>query len=191
MTVYKGKPAVFLDRDGTINIEKSYVHHIDEWEWIVGSIEAIRTLNENGFLVIVVSNQAGIARGRYTEADVHLLHSQIVEVLEGKNASIDEFYFCPHHPDYGRQLQCVCRKPQPGLLIEASQKWTIDLTRSWMIGDKLIDVQAGKTAGVETVLVRTGYGNRDIPLADDDQRIADNLLAAVNEVIIPSLSSDK
>ena len=191
MTFANGNRAVFLDRDGTINIEKNYVHRIQEWEWISGSTDAIRTLNKSGFLVIVVSNQSGIARGKYSPADVNLLHSQIVQELAMEGGSIDDFYFCPHHPEYGSVRDCACRKPKPGLLMEASAKWRVDLSRSWMIGDKLIDVQAGMAAGAESILVRTGHGEREKSLINDGQSVADSLLVAVNEVILPAMNNTR
>ena len=184
MSLCKLRPAVFLDRDGTLNIEKDYLYRFDEWEWIDGSVEAIKMLNKNGFLTIVVSNQAGIARDKYKAEDVELLHSLVEIDLQKKGALIDDFYYCPYHPDFNTSQECWSRKPNPGMLSAAIEKWGIDLDRSWMIGDKLIDVQAGMNVGVDTVLVLTGYGSRDVKYAEDKQNIATNLLNAVTEFVL-------
>lgn len=184
MSLCKRRPAVFLDRDGTLNVEKNYLHRFDEWEWIDGAVDAIKMLNENGFLTIVVSNQAGIARGKYSEKDVELLHSLVAMDMNKKGGVIDDFYYCPHHPDFNSIQECWTRKPNPGMLSLAIEKWGIDFDRSWMIGDKLIDMQAGTAAGVDTILVLTGYGSRDVKYAEDEQNIATNLLHAVTEFVL-------
>lgn len=177
--------AVFIDRDGTINVEKEYLYLPAEFEFIQGVPEAIRLLNEAGFLVIVVTNQSGVARGYYTEEDVLLLHRHADALLATEQASVDAWYFCPHHPS-GRgsySLPCRCRKPQPGMLLEAARRFDIDLEQSYMIGDKLADVGAGSVAGCRSILVRTGYG------AEEEQGVAaevvvhDDLLAAVRWIL--------
>ena len=150
------RKAVFLDRDGTINVDKGYVHRIEDWEWISGAIDAIAALNNAGFLVIVVTNQAGIARGYYTDKQVNELHAWVNRKLEKHGARIDGFYFCPHHPEFGEE--CECRKPLPGLLLQAKQDFDIDLANSWLVGDKAGDILAGMAAGVKPILVMTGYG---------------------------------
>ena len=185
MTNVLGQPTVFLDRDGTLNVEKDYLYRFEDWEWIDGSLEALRILRENGFITIVVSNQAGIARGKFSAHDVDLLHSKVMLDLADKGAVIDDFYYCPYHPDFNNEQQCLSRKPNPGMLTKAVEKWNDDLSRSWMIGDKLIDVDAGKAAGVNTVLVLTGYGAREIKHASSQQCVATNLLDAVNEFVLP------
>lgn len=153
--------AVFLDRDGTLNIEKEYLYRFDEWEWIPGAIEAIQRINKKGYLAIVVTNQAGIARGYYTTSAVHVLHKKVDCLLELTKATIDAYYFCPHHPEYGEVRQCTCRKPEPGMLYQAQRDYDIDLRQSWLIGDKLTDIEAGLRAGVSPILVRTGYGEQE------------------------------
>jgi D-glycero-D-manno-heptose 1,7-bisphosphate phosphatase len=133
--------AVFIDRDGTINVEKDYLYLIDDFEFIPGASEAIRLLNEAGFLVIIVTNQSGVARGYYTEEDVHQLHRHIDAELALSGARVDAWYYCPHHPS-GRgsySLPCRCRKPLPGMLLEAAKLFDIDLEASIMIGDKMED----------------------------------------------------
>ena len=178
------KRAVFIDRDGTINVEKEYLYLIDDFEFIPGAVEAIRLLNEAGFLVVVVTNQSGVARGYYTEDDVLHLHRYIDDELALSGAKVDAWFYCPHHPS-GRgsySLPCRCRKPLPGMLLEAARQMDIDLTMSVMIGDKIADVKAGLAAGCRTILVRTGYGTdaeADLPSGIE---VSDDLLTAVQRM---------
>lgn len=172
--------AVFLDRDGTINQEKDYLYRIDEFAFIPGAPEAIRLLNEAGFLVVVVSNQSGVGRGYYTEEDVEILHRYVDAELAGFGAHVDAWFYCPHHPK-GRgsySLACRCRKPLPGMFLEAAQRYDIDLAASVMIGDKLIDMEAGIAAGCRTILVRTGYGAEHESSAPACVEVYDDLPAA-------------
>src|SRR6266704_6087256 len=143
------KRAVFLDRDGTINIEKEYLYQIAEFEFIPGAEEAIRLLNQAGILVVVVTNQSGVARGFYTEDDVENLHRHIAHELELFGAHINAWLYCPHHPagKGSYALPCMCRKPLPGMLNAAAARYGIDLENSTMIGDKLADIEAGDAAG--------------------------------------------
>lgn len=147
------KPAIFLDRDGTINIDKHYLYKPADWEWLEGSIEAIRTFNNAGYRVIVATNQSGIARGFFTMAEVHGLHQQVDQWLAPHGARIDAYYICPHHPDFGTHRACECRKPKPGLLLQAAREHAIDLSHSWMIGDKTSDVNAGLAAGCRSIML--------------------------------------
>ncbi len=175
------KRAVFIDRDGTINREKKYLYLVDEFEFIPGAPEAIRLLNEAGFLVVVVTNQSGVARGYYTEEDVHLLHRHIASQLEMSGARVDCWQICPHHPS-GRgsyALPCRCRKPLPGMLLEAARRFDVDLASSIMIGDKLVDMEAGRLAGCRTILVRTGYGADEEADLTAGSEVCDDLLEAV------------
>lgn len=177
--------AVFLDRDGTINVEKKYLYQIAEFEFIPGVVEAVRMLNEAGFLVVVVTNQSGVARGYYTEDDVENLHRHVADELDKSGAWIDAWLYCPHHPD-GRgsySLPCSCRKPLPGMLKEAARLYDIDLAASVMIGDKLADVSAGLAAGCRTILVRTGYGADDESQVSNSTAVFDDLLSAVKSLI--------
>jgi D-glycero-D-manno-heptose 1,7-bisphosphate phosphatase len=179
------KRAVFIDRDGTINVEKDYLYQPDEFEFIPGAERAIHLLNEAGFLVVVVTNQSGVARGYYTEEDVHLLHRHIVAQLEQAGSRVDAWLYCPHHPE-GRgsyALPCRCRKPQPGMLLEAARRFDIDLESSIMIGDKLVDVEAGRAAGCRTILVRTGYGREEEKRLSAGSEVYDNLLVAAENVV--------
>ena len=146
------KPAAFLDRDGVINIDKGYVYRIEELEWVPGAIETIRYFNHQGWLVIVITNQGGVARGFYQEADVLTFHQQMNERLKQQDAHIDAFYYCPHHvagihPEYS--IECDCRKPQGGMIIRAMNEWPIAADRSFMIGDKESDTQAAQAAGIK------------------------------------------
>lgn len=179
------KSAVFLDRDGTINIEKDYLYQAENFEFIPGTPEAIRMLNQAGTLVVVVTNQSGVARGYYTEDDVEKLHRHIDLELERYGAHVDVWLFCPHHPT-GRgsyALPCNCRKPLPGMLQEAATRYDIDLVKSTMIGDKRGDIEAGEAAGCQTILVRTGYGANEEPYVGPHTAIFDDLLSAVKSLM--------
>ena len=148
--------AVFFDRDGTLNVEKNYLFRVADWEWLPGAIEAIQTLNQRGFQVVVVTNQAGIARGLYSVRDLEGLHAWVNEDLSRHGATIDAYYYCPHHPDFGGP--CSCRKPEPGLLFRAAQERGIDLAQSFLVGDKATDIQAGIAAGCSPFLLASGCG---------------------------------
>jgi D-glycero-D-manno-heptose 1,7-bisphosphate phosphatase len=179
------KRAVFIDRDGTINEEKEYLFRTEDLAFIPGAPRAIRLLNEAGFLVIVVTNQSGVARGYYTEEDVHLLHRHIAAELDQQGARVDAWYYCPHHPS-GRgsySLPCRCRKPLPGMLLEAAGRFDIDLESSVMIGDKLVDVEAGAAAGCRSVLVRTGYGSDEEQRCRSGIEVYDDLLQAAESLV--------
>lgn len=178
--------AVFLDRDGTINIEKEYLYRIEDLELISGTGKAIALLNQAGYRVIVVSNQSGIGRGYYSEADVHHLHRHIDRVLAQDGAAVDAYYYCPHHPEHGQgeyRRECSCRKPLPGMILQAAQDLGINLATSFMVGDKSVDVQAGKAAGCTPILVRTGYGADEEQHLHDKVPVVDNLLAAAEMII--------
>lgn len=152
---------IFLDRDGTLNEEVNYLHRKEDLKILEGVTEAIRLFKEHGYKIVVVTNQAGVARGYYTEAEVEALHLYMNELLKPQGAEIDYFFYCPHHPEHGigeYGKVCHCRKPATGMFEMAQQYFDVDKAGSWMIGDKLIDVEAGKNYGVHTVLVGTGYG---------------------------------
>jgi D-glycero-D-manno-heptose 1,7-bisphosphate phosphatase len=179
------KRAVFLDRDGTINVEKDYLYQIKDFEFIPGVPEAIKRLNEADFLVIVVTNQSGVARGYYAEEDVESLHRHIANELKSYGAHVDAWFYCPHH-SAGRgsyALPCNCRKPLPGMLHEAACRYDIDLDNSIIIGDKIADIEAGMAAGCRTYLVRTGYGKKEEPLVGLPTTVCDDLLSAVTTLL--------
>jgi D-glycero-D-manno-heptose 1,7-bisphosphate phosphatase len=178
--------AVFLDRDGTINVEKEYLHRMEEFELIPGAPSAIRLLNEAGFLVIVVTNQSGIGRGYYDEADVHRLHRFMDEELKRHGAAVDAYYLCPHHPLHGigeYRRECGCRKPLPGMLLEAADDFSIDLAASFIIGDKMADIEAGHAAGCRPLLVMTGYGETASVSLPVGVSSYDDILAAARAII--------
>ena len=150
------RPAIFLDRDGTINVEVDYLHRLADFELIPGVTEAIKRFNIAGYAVVVVTNQSGIARGLYDLAAMQAVHDHLQALLAPRGAHVDAFFFCPHHPDFTGP--CTCRKPAPGMLLVAAQELGLDLQRSWMIGDTAGDIDAGRAAGCRTILVRTGYG---------------------------------
>jgi D-glycero-D-manno-heptose 1,7-bisphosphate phosphatase len=156
-------PALLLDRDGVIIEDLHYVANIDQVRVIDGAVAAIRQANAAGIPVVIVTNQSGVARGYMSEETVDNIHAYLKEWFEARGALIHKFYYCPHHPDHGSsryRMQCACRKPEPGMLLRAGHELNLDLQRSWMIGDKLSDLRAGASAGCETVLVRTGYGDK-------------------------------
>lgn len=159
----QGVPVVFLDRDGTLNEEVHYLHRTGDLKLLPGAAEAVARFNKAGYRVIVVTNQAGVARGYYTEEDVKRLHSYLNGELVKSGAHIDGFYYCPHHPEHGigeYKKDCACRKPGTGMLEQAAADLPagIDKARSVMIGDKLIDTEAGHRFGIKSILVGTGYG---------------------------------
>ena len=149
--------AIFLDRDGVIVKDNGYVHKIEDLYIIDGAVEAIKNLNSAGFLVIVISNQAGIARGYFREEDAEKFNNEIIKRLKQLGAYINAVYFCPHHPTEGKikkySIVCDCRKPAPGMILKAAKDHKIDLRYSWMIGDRNSDIEAGKNAGCNTLMI--------------------------------------
>lgn len=155
--------AVFLDRDGTINKYVGFLRNIDEFELIPGVADAIRKINESGYLAIVVTNQPVIARGEVTVEELNEIHNKMERLLGEQGAYIDAIYYCPHHPDKGFEgeipelkINCDCRKPKPGMLLQAAKDFNIDLSKSVMIGDSENDMEAGRAAGCKTVLAENG-----------------------------------
>lgn len=157
MTVLKHqkRPAAFLDRDGVLNIDKGYVYRKEDFVWIEGAQEAIRILKERGYLIFIVTNQSGVARGYYSEADVKQLHQWMNEQLQENGAGIDGFYYCPHLPEASVEkyrMDCQCRKPLPGLILKAIDEWDINKDASFLIGDGKRDIEAAAAAGIEGYL---------------------------------------
>jgi D-glycero-D-manno-heptose 1,7-bisphosphate phosphatase len=177
------KRAIFLDRDGTINVEKNYLIDPAELVLLPGVGAALRRGHEAGYLLIVVTNQSGVARGYFTATAVEELHDHLQKELLSYGIQIDAFYFCPHHPEHGAG-PCDCRKGAPGMLLQAAQEHQIDLSASWMIGDKRSDVEAGYKAGCRSVLVRTGYGEKEGEGLPPATLIADSLAAAVELILL-------
>ena len=154
-------PAVFLDRDGTMNDDVGYLGRVDQVRWIPGAIDAIGRLNRAGYLVCVTTNQAGIGRGLFTPAAVEAIHLHMAAALAAGGARVDGWFYCPHHPDAtldAYRTVCACRKPAPGMIRQACARFAIDLAHSLVIGDKPLDMGLAAQAGVPGVLVRTGYG---------------------------------
>jgi D-glycero-D-manno-heptose 1,7-bisphosphate phosphatase len=181
--------AVFIDRDGTLIEETGYLNDLSRLEFFPYSVDAIRQLKRAGFLVVVVTNQAGIARGIVPPAFLDRAHGHISSVMEAGGAAIDRYYHCPHHPDgivAGLNRACECRKPGAGLWHQAARELSIDLDRSFTVGDRWLDVRAGLAAGTRTVLVRTGYGRgeEDTPPAGvTADAIVSDLAAAVGWIL--------
>lgn len=152
---------IFLDRDGTINVDLDYLSDPEKLELIPGAVEAIKEANEFGVKVFVITNQSGVARELYSEGDVEAVHARLRETLSRRGAHLDEIYYCPHHPAYGTvayRKVCTCRKPKTGMLLQARDSFGIDLSKSYVVGDKCTDIETGRNAGCGTVLVLTGYG---------------------------------
>jgi D-glycero-D-manno-heptose 1,7-bisphosphate phosphatase len=160
-----GRKAILLDRDGTLCEEVGYVNHVARVRIPERSIEAVRRANEAGLQTVVVTNQAGVARGYFTEALVGDVHDHVREALRERGARLDGIYYCPHHPEIGSgsyRRECDCRKPRPGMLLRARDEMGIDLASSYMVGDSHKDVEAGRSVGATTVLVLTGYGRGEL-----------------------------
>lgn len=179
------RKAAFIDRDGVINPEVNYLHEADKTALIPGVAHAIRKLNEAGVAAVVVTNQAGVAKGYYPESDIALVHERIRELLAEEGAFLDGIYYCPHHEDFTGK--CECRKPAPGMLLRAAEELELDCSISCMIGDRLSDVGAGHNAGCSRCfLVRTGYGEKVIaanPVLPDYCETAEDLADAVNRFL--------
>ncbi len=166
------KKAIFIDRDGTLIEEVNFLSRLEDLRFYDYTDEAIRLLKDNGFLVIVVTNQSGIGREIFAESAMHDIHAQIQTNL---NEKLDAFYFCPHLPTDG----CACRKPNLGMIEAACANFAIDLENSWIVGDKAIDVETGFNARIKTALVLTGYGEKAVKeLKRKPDVIAENLLEA-------------
>ena len=165
------QPAIFIDRDGTLIEEVNYLSRVEDLRIFPFTATAVKLLKDNGYLIIVVTNQSGIGREVYTEAAMQGIHDQIQAELD---SAIDAFYFCPHLPDAG----CMCRKPNLGMIDAACTDFDIDMERSWVIGDKDLDVKLGQKCKIATAMVLTGYGSKHRPFLEYDP----DLFALVDEV---------
>jgi len=155
------RPAIFMDRDGTLSHEVGYVNHPSRFELFPWSIDAVRLVNRAGWAAVVVTNQAGVARGYFPEAVIHEVHAGMNAAMQAGGARFDGVYFCPHHPSVGEppyRLDCDCRKPRPGLLKRAEAELGVDLARSWVVGDRHGDLQLAWNVGAKGALVKSGYG---------------------------------
>ena len=151
---------IFLDRDGTINVEKHYLHKIEDFEYENGVLKALEGLQKLGYKFIIVTNQAGIAKGYYTESDYLILEEFIENDLREKGIIIQKTYHCPHHPQ-GKipyNVNCDCRKPKTGMFLEAIEEFDIDIENSYMVGDRFTDLKPADELGIYPVLIKTGYG---------------------------------
>jgi D-glycero-D-manno-heptose 1,7-bisphosphate phosphatase len=181
--------AVFLDRDGTLIEEVGYLGQVERVALYPWSIDAVRLLNRAGFRVIVTTNQAGVARGYFTEAVVDGIHQHIAKLLAEGGAHIDAYYYCPHHPDArieAYRQRCECRKPGRALIDRAVRELGVDPARSYVIGDRWLDIEMARRAGARGVLVRTGYGVSEEPSPPPDvaaDAVADNLIGAVSWIL--------
>lgn len=184
ITPFMKRPAIFLDRDGTLIEEVNFLSRVEDLRLFPYTAESVKLLKDNGYLVIVITNQSGIGRDIYTEADMHAIHSQIQIELDN---SIDAFYFCPHLPDAG----CKCRKPGLGMIESALGDFDIDIERSWMVGDKKIDVETGFVGDMSTVLVLTGYGQEHQVLLETLPTLISADLREAVKSIVSSIRTDK
>ncbi len=183
--------AVFIDRDGTISEEVGYINHVTRYRVFPFAAEAVRVLHEAGWLAILVTNQAGVARGYFKEELVGEVHGLLARELEREGARLDAVYYCPHHPSVGEppyRQDCDCRKPRPGLIHRAASEFGLDLSACWMVGDRYGDTELARNAGVRSALVLTGYGRGELEHQSRGWEhrpdlVAENLLEAAKEII--------
>jgi len=177
-------PAVFIDRDGTLIQEASYVADPDGIELVPGTVEAIEELHEAGFQVVTVTNQSGIAKGLYVEEDYHAVAERLAEILSAAGVAVDATYYCPHHPDVSPP--CGCRKPSTGMYVRAAADLGIDLRSSYYVGDKVTDVLPALELGGQGILVRTGYGAGHVDRLPEETWVVDDLRSAVERIRLDS-----
>ena len=185
------RPAVFIDRDGTINEQMGYVNHISRFVLLPGSAEGIRLLNRHQYLAIIVSNQSGVARGYFPMELIERIHGHMQDLLAKKGANIDGIFFCPHYPrgvvpEYS--MECDCRKPRTGLVQKACEEFDIDMKNSYVIGDRFSDIELAERSNLQGIMVKIGYGLGDIEYVLPRKpfkplHIAQDLLHAVRWII--------
>jgi D-glycero-D-manno-heptose 1,7-bisphosphate phosphatase len=186
------KRAVFIDRDGTISEEVGYINHVSRFRLFPYAAAAIKHLNDCGWLAIVITNQAGVARGYFSEDIIQNVHAAMTKELESGGAKLDGIYYCAHHPSVGDppyRLDCDCRKPKPGLISRAAKDFDIDLEKSWMVGDRYSDVELARNAGLRSVFVLSGYGRGEwehqrTNWTQQPDLVAENLLEAAREIVL-------
>jgi D-glycero-D-manno-heptose 1,7-bisphosphate phosphatase len=186
-----GRPAIFFDRDGTLSYEIGYVNHLSRFRLLPYAVDAVRLVNASGRLAVLVTNQAGVARGYFPESLIHAVHAHVRSAMDAGGARLDGVYVCVHHPSVGAppyRQDCDCRKPRPGLLRQAEKELGADLARSWVIGDRHGDLAVAWAAGARAALVKTGYGLGELtwhaaqwPRAPD--LVAENVLEAVERIL--------
>jgi D-glycero-D-manno-heptose 1,7-bisphosphate phosphatase len=185
------KPAVFLDRDGTLAFEVGYINHLSRFKLYPFAVDAVRLVNRAGFLAVVVTNQAGVARGYFPESMIQVVHAHLVAAVESGGARLDGIYYCPHHPTAGEppyRQDCDCRKPRPGLVRRAAADLGIDLARSWVVGDRPGDLELAWKVGARGALVKTGYGRGELTFnrssfEREPDLVAENALEAVTRIV--------
>jgi D-glycero-D-manno-heptose 1,7-bisphosphate phosphatase len=187
--------AVFIDRDGTISEEVGYINHVSRFRLFPYAPAAIKHLNENGWLAIVITNQAGVARGYFSEDTIQAVHDAMTNELKSNGAQLDAVYYCAHHPSVGEppyRFDCDCRKPKPGLISRAAKNFDIDLKKSWMVGDRYSDVELARNAGVKSMFVLSGYGRGEwehqrASWTEQPDLVAEDLLEAVRLIVSGSV----
>lgn len=185
------RPAVFLDRDGTINEQMGYINHLCRFNLLVGAAEAIKKINDAGVPVVVISNQSGLARGYFPEELLVAVHEKMNRLLAEKGAHVDGIYYCPHHPEAKEERfreTCNCRKPKPGLVLQAAREMNLDPAKSFVVGDRWSDIKTAANCGAQSILVRTGYGRGDEQYIGPHQEIqpdhkAEDLLEAADWIL--------
>jgi D-glycero-D-manno-heptose 1,7-bisphosphate phosphatase len=190
------KRAVFIDRDGTISEEVGYINHPSRFRLFPYAASAVQHLNENGWLAILVTNQAGVARGYFSEDMIQTVHTAMTADLESNGAKLDAIYYCAHHPSVGEppyRFDCDCRKPKPGLISRAAQDFDVDLNASWMVGDRYSDIELARNAGLKSAFVLSGYGrgeweHQSMTWTQQPELVAENLLDAVHLIVGKSLA---
>jgi len=186
----KKQRSIFMDRDGTLNVYKGLIADIDAFELEKSAAEAVKLINESGYLAIVATNQPVVARGMCGISDVKHIHKKMETLLGRQGAYLDDIIFCPHHPDKGfpeenikYKISCTCRKPNIGMIVQMARRYNIDLSESYMIGDSTVDIQTGINAGLKTVLVKTGQAGTDGKYDVKADFEADNILEAVKLIL--------
>ena len=181
--------AIFLDRDGTMNVSKGFISKAEDLELIPGTIEAVKAINKSGALAVVITNQPVIARGECSFEELHNIHNKLKTLLGEKGAFVDDIFYCPHHTDKGFEgevpelkFDCECRKPKTGMVMNAVEKYNIDLSQSYMVGDSTMDLETARNAGVKSVLVNTGFAGNDGKYSRKCDIEAKDLLDAVEKI---------
>ena len=185
------RKAIFIDRDGTLSEEVGYVNHLSRFRLFPFAVDAVRLVNRSPLLAVLVTNQAGVARGYFEESMVHAVHGEVAKAMDAGGARLDGVYFCPHHPTAGEppyRQDCACRKPKPGLLHRAAEDLGIDLAGSYMVGDRHGDLELAWAVGATAVMVRTGYGRGELEhhaprWSRPPDMVADDLLGAVVAIL--------
>jgi len=192
--VTAGRAAVFFDRDGTLNEEVDFLTTPEQLRLIQGASTAVRSLNTRGFPVCIISNQSAVARGLLSEADLIPIHRKLTRELGRDGAHIDRIYYCPHHPTAGiapYNVECECRKPRPGMLQRAAEELSLDLSGSYVVGDRIVDVQVARAVGARAILVLTGYGMTALNDCRSQGVRPDFVAASAREAVEFILETDK